>query len=90
MWLGEQVTERGIGNGISLIIFSGIVVGLPSGVSNVFDLVRTGEFEILNVIVLGGIVVAAIAFVVFVERGQRRGSRSSTHAAAAERCLGER
>ncbi|MBB84582.1 MAG: preprotein translocase subunit SecY [Deltaproteobacteria bacterium] len=72
MWLGEQVTERGIGNGISLIIFSGIVVGLPSGVSNVFDLVRTGEFEILNVIFLGAVVVAAIAFVVFVERGQRR------------------
>ncbi|MCR9097824.1 MAG: preprotein translocase subunit SecY [bacterium] len=72
MWLGEQVTERGIGNGISLIIFSGIVVGLPSGVSNVFDLVRTGEFEILNVIFLGAVVIAAIAFVVFVERGQRR------------------
>ena len=72
MWLGEQVTERGIGNGISLIIFSGIVVGLPSGVSNVFDLVRTGEYEILNVIFLGAVVVAAIAFVVFVERGQRR------------------
>ena len=71
MWLGEQVTERGIGNGISLIIFSGIVVGLPSGVSNVFDLVRTGEYEILNVIFLGAVVVAAIAFVVFVERGQR-------------------
>ncbi|MEM9176799.1 MAG: preprotein translocase subunit SecY, partial [Myxococcota bacterium] len=72
MWLGEQVTERGIGNGISLIIFSGIVVGLPSGISNVFDLVRTGEYEILNVLFLGAVVVAAIAFVVFVERGQRR------------------
>jgi len=72
MWLGEQVTERGIGNGISLIIFSGIIVGLPSGLSNVFDLVRTGEFDILTVIVLGVIVIAAIAFVVFVERGQRR------------------
>ncbi|MEZ7978696.1 MAG: preprotein translocase subunit SecY [Myxococcota bacterium] len=72
MWLGEQVTERGIGNGISLIIFSGIIVGLPSGLSNVADLVRTGEFSILTVIVLGVIVVGAIAFVVFVERGQRR------------------
>ncbi len=72
MWLGEQVTERGIGNGISLIIFSGIVVGLPSGLSNVMDLVRTGEFSILTVIVLGLIVLAAVAFVVFVERGQRR------------------
>jgi preprotein translocase subunit SecY len=72
MWLGEQVTERGIGNGISLIIFSSIVVGLPSGLSNVMDLVRTGEFSILTVIVLGLIVLAAVAFVVFVERGQRR------------------
>jgi len=72
MWLGEQVTERGIGNGISLIIFSGIVVGLPSGISNVADLVRTDQFEILDVIFLGAIVVAAIAFTVFVERGQRR------------------
>ncbi len=72
MWLGEQVTERGIGNGISLIIFSGIIVGLPSGLSNVMDLVRTGEFSILTVITLGVIVLAAIAFVVFVERGQRR------------------
>jgi preprotein translocase subunit SecY len=72
MWLGEQVTERGIGNGISLIIFSGIVVGLPSGLSNVMDLVRTGEFSILTVIALGAIVLAAVAFVVFVERGQRR------------------
>jgi preprotein translocase subunit SecY len=72
MWLGEQVTERGIGNGISLIIFSGIVVGLPSGISNVADLVRTDQFEILDVIFLGVIVVAAIAFTVFVERGQRR------------------
>lgn len=72
MWLGEQVTERGIGNGISLIIFSGIIVGLPSGISNVVDLVRTGEFSVLTVAVLGAIIVAAVAFVVFVERGQRR------------------
>ena len=72
MWLGEQVTERGIGNGISLIIFSGIVVGLPSGISNVADLVRTDQFEILDVIMLGVIVVLAIAFTVFVERAQRR------------------
>ena len=72
MWLGEQVTERGIGNGISLIIFSGIVVGLPSGLSNVLDLVRTDQFSILQVIFLGLIVIAAIAFVVYVERSQRR------------------
>ena len=72
MWLGEQVTERGIGNGISLIIFSGIIVGLPSGISNVIDLVRTDQFSILEVIFLGAVIVAAIAFVVYVERGQRR------------------
>ena len=57
MWLGEQVTERGIGNGISLIIFSGIIVGLPSGISNVIDLVRTDQFSILEVIFLGVIIV---------------------------------
>lgn len=72
MWLGEQVTERGIGNGISLIIFSGIVVGMPSGLSNVIDLVRTDQFSILGVIFLGAIVIGAIGFVVYVERGQRR------------------
>ena len=72
MWLGEQVTERGIGNGISLIIFSGIVVGLPSGLSRVLDLIRTDQFSILQVLLLGAIVVGAIAFVVYVERGQRR------------------
>jgi preprotein translocase subunit SecY len=72
MWLGEQVTERGIGNGISLIIFSGIIVGLPSGLSNVLDLVRTDQFSILEVIFLGLVVIGATAFVVFVERGQRR------------------
>jgi len=72
MWLGEQVTERGIGNGISLIIFSGIIVGLPSGLSNIIDLVRTDQFSILEVIFLGAIVIGAIGFVVYVERGQRR------------------
>ena len=72
MWLGEQVTERGIGNGISLIIFSGIIVGLPSGISNVIDLVRTDQFSILEVIFLGGVILGAIAFVVYVERAQRR------------------
>ncbi len=56
MWLGEQVTERGIGNGISLIIFSGIVVGLPSGLSSVLDLVRNDQFSILQVLLLGAIV----------------------------------
>ncbi len=72
MWLGEQMTERGIGNGISLIIFSGIIVGLPSGISNVIDLVRTDQFSILEVLFLGAVILGAIAFVVYVERGQRR------------------
>ena len=73
MWLGEQITERGIGNGISLIIFSGIVVGLPSGLSNVLDLVRTDQFSILQVDLPAAlIVIGAIAFVVYVERSQRR------------------
>jgi len=72
MWLGEQVTERGIGNGISMIIFAGIVAGLPSAIGGTFELVRTGE---LNSLIILGILVGVIAvtfFVVFVERGQRR------------------
>jgi len=72
MWLGEQVTERGIGNGISLIIFSGIVVSIPSGLSQLVDMVRTDEFTPLEVILLFGLIVAVVGGVVFVERGQRR------------------
>jgi preprotein translocase subunit SecY len=72
MWLGEQVTERGIGNGISLIIFSGIVVSIPSGLSQLVDMVRTDEFTPLEVILLFALIVAVIGAVVFVERGQRR------------------
>jgi preprotein translocase subunit SecY len=72
MWLGEQVTERGIGNGISLIIFSGIVVSIPSGLSQLADMVRTDEFTPLEVILLFGLIVAVVGGVVFVERGQRR------------------
>jgi len=72
MWLGEQVTERGIGNGISLIIFSGIIVGLPSGISNVIDLVRTDQFSILEVLFLGGSRISTKNIVVYDERGQRR------------------
>jgi preprotein translocase subunit SecY len=72
MWLGEQITERGIGNGISVLIFGGIVAGLPSAIGNTFELVRTGE---LNSLILLGLFVGVIGvtyFVVFVERGQRR------------------
>jgi preprotein translocase subunit SecY len=72
MWLGEQVTERGIGNGISLIIFSGIVVGLPAGISRLVQLIRTDQFSPLEAILLGLFLVVVIGGVVFVERGQRR------------------
>ena len=72
MWLGEQITERGIGNGISLIIFAGIVVGLPSAVGGTLELARTGELHGLTVAFLVLLIVAVTAFVVFVERGQRR------------------
>jgi len=72
MWLGEQVTERGIGNGISIIIFAGIVAGLPSAMGGTLELARTGQLHILTVLLLFSIVLLVTAFVVFVERGQRR------------------
>ena len=72
VWLGEQITERGIGNGLSLIIFAGIVAGLPSALGGTFELVRTGEFSPLFIVFLFIGVVAVTAFVIFVERGQRR------------------
>lgn len=72
MWLGEQITERGLGNGISLIIFAGIVAGLPSAIGGTLELVRTGEMNALMVIALFVLAALVTAFVVFVERGQRR------------------
>ncbi|MBS3965323.1 MAG: preprotein translocase subunit SecY [Methylomonas sp.] len=72
MWLGEQMTERGLGNGISLIIFAGIVSGLPSAVVSTLGLARTGEMNAAFVALLFVIAVAVTAIVVFVERGQRR------------------
>jgi len=72
MWLGEQVTERGIGNGISLIIFAGIVAGLPSAIGGTLELGRTGELNVLTILVLFALALLVTAFVVFVERGQRR------------------
>ncbi len=72
MWLGEQVTERGVGNGISIIILSGIVAGLPSAIGGTLELARTGEMNIMTILVLFALVLAVTAFVVFVERGQRR------------------
>jgi len=72
MWLGEQITERGIGNGMSLIIFAGIVVRLPAAVIEVYRLVQSGDMNPLAVIVIIAVVLAIVAFVVLVERGQRR------------------
>jgi preprotein translocase subunit SecY len=72
MWLGEQVTERGIGNGISILIFAGIVAGLPSAIGQAFESARQGDLNILLLLVIAALVVAVIGFVVFVERGQRR------------------
>ncbi|HLA75835.1 MAG TPA: preprotein translocase subunit SecY [Gammaproteobacteria bacterium] len=72
MWLGEQVTERGIGNGISIIIFAGIVAGLPSAVASTLELARTGEMHSITILVLFALALGVTGFVVFMERGQRR------------------
>lgn len=72
MWLGEQITERGLGNGISIIIFCGIVAGLPNAVGGLFELVRTGAMSIAVALLVMVIVVLVTALVVFVERGQRK------------------
>jgi len=73
MWLGEQITEKGIGNGISLLIFAGIVAGLPSAVGQAFELARNeGAWNVLPLLALSVLGIATVAFVVFIERGQRR------------------
>ncbi|MDH5393548.1 MAG: preprotein translocase subunit SecY [Gammaproteobacteria bacterium] len=72
MWLGEQITERGIGNGISVLIFSGIVAGIPAAIGGTLELARTGELHSLTVILLFIVAMLVTAFVIFVERGQRR------------------
>jgi preprotein translocase subunit SecY len=72
MWLGEQITERGIGNGISLIIFSGIVAGFPAAVGNTFRLMSTGELTPFFMLIMVFVMVAVVGFIVFMERGQRR------------------
>jgi preprotein translocase subunit SecY len=72
MWLGEQITERGIGNGISLIIFAGIVARMPSALGNTVQLVKTGDMGFLILLLLIVIMIGVIALIVFVERGQRR------------------
>ena len=72
MWLGEQITERGIGNGISMIIFAGIVAGLPHAIGGSLELVRTGAMSIFVALLIFALVVGVTAVVVFVEKGQRR------------------
>jgi len=72
MWLGEQITERGIGNGISMIIFAGIVAGLPVAAMNTFRLMGTGELSPFLILVLVAFMVLVVGFIVFMERGQRR------------------
>ncbi|HWH38695.1 MAG TPA: preprotein translocase subunit SecY, partial [Usitatibacter sp.] len=72
MWLGEQITERGIGNGISMIIFAGIVAGLPHAIGGSLELVRTGAMSIFIALLIFVVVLAVTAVVVFVEKGQRR------------------
>jgi preprotein translocase subunit SecY len=75
MWLGEQITDRGIGNGMSLLIFAGIVVGLPRGIQDLIDKARTqawGSFTVPALVLLVAVMIATVAFIVFVERSERR------------------
>jgi preprotein translocase subunit SecY len=72
MWLGEQVTEKGIGNGISMLIFAGIVAGLPSAMGKTLEQVREGQLQVLALLFIILAVAAVVAFVVFIERAQRR------------------
>ncbi|MEE4460599.1 preprotein translocase subunit SecY [Azotobacter chroococcum] len=72
MWLGEQITERGVGNGISMLIFAGIVAGLPAAIGQSFESARQGDINIIALLSVALLAVAIIGFVVFVERGQRR------------------
>ena len=72
MWLGEQITERGVGNGISLIIFSGIVSGFPSAIGRSFEAARQGDINIIALLAIAAFAIMLVAFIVYVERGQRR------------------
>ncbi|TMA30756.1 MAG: preprotein translocase subunit SecY, partial [Deltaproteobacteria bacterium] len=72
MWLGEQITERGIGNGISLVIFAGIIIRIPAAISNLYRLIQNGEFSLLQTLMFGAMAVVVVFFVIIVERGQRR------------------
>ena len=72
MWLGEQITERGLGNGISILIFGGIAAGLPSAIGGLLELVRTGSMNVIVALLVVALVVLVTYFVVYVERGQRK------------------
>src|SRR5512134_872598 len=72
MWLGEQITERGIGNGMSLLIFAGIVVGFPGGMIDTLQRIQRGDLSIITAIILLAMMVLVVGVIVFVERGQRR------------------
>src|ERR1051326_4167120 len=88
MWLGEQISDRGIGNGMSLIIFAGIVVGLPRAAMDVYQKVATNEWSLLVAIILFAFMIAVVAFVVIVERGQRRISVQYAKRVVGRRVLG--
>jgi preprotein translocase subunit SecY len=72
MWLGEQITERGVGNGISLLIFAGIVAGLPGAVAHTLSMANNGELSVLKVLMVMAAIIGVTVFVVFMERAQRR------------------
>lgn len=72
MWLGEQITERGIGNGISLIIFAGIAAGIPSGIRDTFNLLQNGEMSVVNLLIVLAIMLVSFWFIIFVERAFRK------------------
>jgi len=72
MWLGEQITERGVGNGISMLIFAGIVAGFPAAIGQSFEAARQGDINIVALLAIGLVAIAVVGFVVFIERGQRR------------------
>jgi preprotein translocase subunit SecY len=88
MWLGEQITERGIGNGMSLIIFAGIVVGLPQAGLDIYQKIATNEWSVFRLIILLAFMVVVVAFVVLVERGQRRISVQYAKRVVGRRVLG--
>ncbi len=72
MWLGEQITERGIGNGMSLLIFTGIVVGLPNAIREMVTKLQTGDWSLLQIVIILAMMIAVVGFIVLVERGERR------------------